>query len=241
MDDYVFQFDQTNHCSNVFPLPSCPQKKIISPNLPSHLLLSFGNWRHESSPLLSFDELDRKPGEVKKRKIMHRDVERQRRQEMATLHASLRSLLPVEYLKGTRSISDHMHQAMNYIKHLQKKIEELSNKRDGHKKLCNPSSYHMEKTVENSEAAKQDVVTVRQCWIGVEVVINTEHEEGLPLSRVLQALVREGLRIVNCNSTKVKGRLIHTIESEVSNDGRKMDHSELQQKLTSLSLARFLS
>ncbi|KAK7330664.1 hypothetical protein VNO77_24862 [Canavalia gladiata] len=225
MDDNVFQIDQTNDCSN---------QEINNFNLSSHKLLSFGSLKNKSSSLLSFDELDRKPSEIKKRKIMHRDIERQRRQEMATLHASLRSLLPVEYLKGTRSMSDHMHQALNYIKHLESNIEELSNKRDGLQKSCNRSSYHT-KTMDNSlHSDKQGVVTVRSSWIGVEVVINTAIEDGIPLSRVLQALIREGLKIIDCNSTKVKGRLLHTIESEVSNGGRRIDQSELQRKLTSL-------
>lgn len=41
----------------------------------------------------------------KKRKIMHRDVERQRRKEMSTLHALLRSLLPDDFLKARNHVS----------------------------------------------------------------------------------------------------------------------------------------
>lgn len=54
---------------------------------------------------------------------------------------------------------------------------------------------------------------VRHSSAGVEVVINAR--QGLPLSRVLEVLMEEGLIIVGFISTKVNERLLHSIEAEV--------------------------
>ncbi|XP_058105598.1 transcription factor bHLH36 [Magnolia sinica] len=167
----------------------------------------------------------------KKKKIVHRDVERQRRHEMAMLYASLRSLLPLEYLKGKRSISDHMNEAANYIRHQQKKIKELTEKRDGLRRVTLSSS--SSSLLHGKGSSTSPCVVVRPCWAGVEVVISSGPCDGAPLPKILTVLVGEGLDVVSCVSTNVEDGLIHTIQCEVG-DVREADLCGVEQKLADL-------
>ncbi|XP_044469001.1 transcription factor bHLH36-like [Mangifera indica] len=178
------------------------------------------------------DTADDTNSDYNKRKMMHRDIERQRRQEMATLHASIRSLLPLEYIKGKRSMSDQMNEAVKYIKNLEMRIKELGARRDELKKISNSSTHGSESGSSDLNVCESSIV-VSQSLIGVEVVYSCGYREhGLPLSRVLEILLDEGLCVVNCVSNKVRDRLLHTIQAEV-NDPSCFSLGELQEKLTS--------
>ncbi|GMQ05190.1 hypothetical protein CsSME_00050314 [Camellia sinensis var. sinensis] len=149
------------------------------------------------------------------RKIIHRDVERQRRQEMAALYRLLRSLLPLDYLKGKRSVADHMNEAVNYIRHLQKRIEVLSEKRDELKRSSlNQSSVNGGSKYLPS-CLKQSVTVVETSRGGVQVVVNTALIGRVSVSRVLDVLIREGLTVISCISTNINERSLHSIETEV--------------------------
>ena len=100
-------------------------------------------------------------------------------------------------------MSDHLDVATKYIRHLQQKMQVLSEKRDGLKlEVCN-SSYE---------------VTVNP-WSngGVEVTVCTSSSgQGLPLSRVLQCLAKQGLDVVSCTSNRVSNnKLVHSIQAQV--------------------------
>ncbi|KAK9070347.1 hypothetical protein SSX86_010748 [Deinandra increscens subsp. villosa] len=154
------------------------------------------------------------------KKMVHREMERQRRQEMAKLYASLRDLLPLEFIKGNRSISDHMYQAMHYIKEMEETVKGLSAKRDQLKSFSNSN--------ENSNK-----VSVSFSNGGVEISINScLIEDGFSLSKVLNTLVEEGLNVITCTLTKVKDRLHHSIQTEVVDGQALIDPSMLQQRLS---------
>ncbi|XP_054787778.1 transcription factor bHLH36-like [Prosopis cineraria] len=170
----------------------------------------------------------------KNERLVHREIERQRRQEMATLHASLRSLLPLEFIKGKRSISDHMNEAKNYIKHLQKKIKELSAKRDELKRLSKNSSNP--ETLECEEYTCSGFFSIHEIntngGVGIEVS-SSFGEERLSLSKVLKLVLDEGLGVVNCVSTEVNGRLLHSVQCEVNSSDR-VDLPALRRKIVNL-------
>ncbi|KAL0304185.1 UNVERIFIED_CONTAM: Transcription factor [Sesamum radiatum] len=166
------------------------------------------------------------------KKLMHRDVERQRRQEMSGLYASIRSLLPLGYVKGKRAISDHLDQAVNYIKHMQKKLDEMKMKRDKLKNLSNSSGPNVDAEDRGpSTTTSSNCLKVNLCWDGVEILISSSLNEGdFPLSKVLADLLRRGLDVISCISTRVDGQFLHKIQIQV-NDPTSIDLSKLHERL----------
>ncbi|XP_048603904.1 transcription factor bHLH36-like isoform X1 [Brassica napus] len=145
-------------------------------------------------------------------KMMHREIERQRRQEMASLYASLRSLLPLHFIQGKRSTSDQVNEAVNYITYLEKKIKELSLRRDELMLLSRGTRLDDSK----DEMETMNHVVVRQCLVGVEIVFSSRSCRGQPrLSSVLQVLSENGLCLLNSTSSIVDDRLIYTLQAEV--------------------------
>ena len=113
-----------------------------------------------------------------------------------------------------------MYVAINYIKELQRKNQELYGKRDELKKLGNSSRSSICNTSaddgRNSKPYNSgSTISVGHSRAGIEVVVNTAFKQGLPLARLLQVLAGEGLDVVSCVSARVNERFLYTIESEV--------------------------
>ncbi|CAI0404048.1 unnamed protein product [Linum tenue] len=140
---------------------------------------------------------------------------------MSTLHSSLISLLPHHSLKGKRSMSDHMGEAVNYIKHLESNIGELSSKRDKLKRSSSSSAVDQQQHSTNTTGGSRrrngsgSSVTVRPHSAGVEVVTSSDKGGGFELSRVVEAVIQEGFDVTSCVSTQRQARFYNTMQCQV--------------------------
>ncbi|ANM70905.1 basic helix-loop-helix (bHLH) DNA-binding superfamily protein [Arabidopsis thaliana] len=154
----------------------------------------------------------------KEKKLLHRNIERQRRQEMAILFASLRSQLPLKYIKGKRAMSDHVNGAVSFIKDTQTRIKDLSARRDELKReIGDPTSLTGSGSGSGSSRSEPASVMVQPCVSGFEVVVSSLASglEAWPLSRVLEVLHGQGLEVISSLTARVNERLMYTIQVEV--------------------------
>lgn len=161
----------------------------------------------------------------------HRDIERERRQKMSNLYSSLRSILPTEYTQGKRSISDHIEEAVHYIKDLEKNVKELGAKRDQLKNSNDSTT-----ASGSSSSSLPGNVTIREFDAGLQVEITVGYDDDvLPMSAAIQVILEEGLNVVSCTSSRIGDRYFHhNLICEVSNDSTCVNVNQLQQRLTDL-------
>ncbi|KAG6390160.1 hypothetical protein SASPL_151642 [Salvia splendens] len=166
-------------------------------------------------------------------KTAPRLIEKQRRQEMTSLYASLRSLLPLQYVKGKRAVSDHMEQAVNYVNDMHKKIDELKRRRDMLKK---PSSSVVGDGSQSSNSTNT-CVEIKVLADGLmEIFISSSSNiqgEGFPLSKVLEDLLKRELNVIDCVFTRDARCCLNKIHIQL-NDSTSIDLSELREGLVNV-------
>ncbi|XP_057786284.1 transcription factor bHLH36-like isoform X1 [Salvia miltiorrhiza] len=158
--------------------------------------------------------------ESSSKKVMHRELERKRRQEMSHLYASLSSLLPHHQIKGKHGVCDQIQEAASHIKKMEKKIEELKIRRN-----------KLNGDVETSNGIYNNVI-INIVADGMEIIISHSSERSdLGLSRVLAELQWREFDVISSVSTRMKDRFVHKIQVE-ARDISNLDVLMLRDRLT---------
>nr|AFK46849.1 unknown [Lotus japonicus] len=119
-----------------------------------------------------------------------------------------------------------MNEVVNYINHLQKNIKELSDKRDELNNLSN--------ILKKDRASASFTFHQSDGCVGIEITSGFREEEGLPVSKLPEILLEEGLEVVSCISTKVNGKLLHSMQCEVNSNSESVDLTELRRKISNV-------
>ncbi|CAK8573605.1 unnamed protein product [Lathyrus sativus] len=166
------------------------------------------------------------------KKIIRREIEKQRRMQMSILCSSLSSSLPFHLIKGKRSVSDHIGEAANYVQILKEKVNELEKKRDKLKEIISSSMIetgNIELSADPSNLVK--CVNINLIPDGVEIVVSSGFEDrSSHLSEIMKIILEEGCDVVHCVTNQVNGKVFHTIKSQVE-DMAHLDLARLQKKL----------
>jgi len=163
---------------------------------------------------------NRLPRSVTADKRNHKIIERQRRTEMKVLFARLRSLLPDGNLSGKPTVAQQVLEAVSYVRHLQRKIENLSAERekmkvnsDQNAKVLFEKFCHKTLPLEGSDR-EYPAVKINSVGSGVQIWTNSlEHE--IVYSDILLALEEAGLEVVSAVSSAINNRVYHTIHTKV--------------------------
>ncbi|KAI4383078.1 hypothetical protein MLD38_008958 [Melastoma candidum] len=160
-------------------------------------------------------------GDPADRKRRHREVEKERRKEMAWLYSDLRSKLPQELRK--RSTSDLMNEARNYISCMQSKVRDLYLRRDELKRIQDSSSL-------DCYLRNDTDVEVRSWEGGLQVMISRERR--ILASKALNVLSElDGLTVVSCIQTKANSTMLLTIHCEADSVDSKFDIPRIKRNL----------
>ncbi|XXG65579.1 hypothetical protein AAC387_Pa05g3244 [Persea americana] len=164
-------------------------------------------------------------------KLERKTVERNRRTNMKSLCFKLASLIPSHHSKRAPSIPDQLVQAEAYIKNLQKKIEELKQKR-----ALAAHMVEINKDITDGMmiGLGMPVIEVRESGSTVEVVLITGLNKNFTLCDVISIIEEEGAQVVNANISCAANKVFHKIYSQVTSTRVGFESARVHERLKEL-------
>lgn len=111
------------------------------------------------------------------------------------------------------SLPDQLHEAANYIKKLQIKLEKMTDKKA---KLMGLQRLNIRGSVGKEMEFKVPVLEIHEIGSAIEVVLITGLDNQLMFKETLRLLHEEGAEVVNASYYALDDRVFHSIHTKVT-------------------------
>ncbi|PSS24634.1 Transcription factor bHLH36 like [Actinidia chinensis var. chinensis] len=157
-------------------------------------------------------------------------IEKNRRNHMKDLCSKLHSLVPHHHTsREAMSLADHLGEASNYIKNLEKHLEKMRQKRDRLTGIAKQNIASM--SCAANVGLRPPQVEVHEMGSALEVVLVTGLNYKFMFKETIRLLHEEGAEIVNAGFSVVDDTVFHTIHSKVGESGLGSGAARISERL----------
>ncbi|KAI3684529.1 hypothetical protein L6452_33753 [Arctium lappa] len=172
------------------------------------------------------DHMEEKIGMMKKydggsRKLERKTIEKNRRNHMKDLCYKLTSLVPSLFSQPYKCFTQDtvFDQSIAYIKQLQKRVEQLKEKRDETSRMIdnggrNNPSHHDQPHVSYDRVRRRPVVEIKELDGGLQVFLTSNLERNFTFSEVIRIVEDGGAEVVKGGYTTVGEKVIYTLHAQ---------------------------
>ncbi|XP_022764106.1 transcription factor bHLH162-like [Durio zibethinus] len=149
-------------------------------------------------------------------KVERKIIEKNRRNHTKNLFSILNSLLPHHDSKEPLSLPDQIDEAVNYIKCLQTRLKESSEKKES---LMGRRRSYRCIAAETMASLRSPEIRINEKGSAMEVVMMTGPDGQFMFYEIIRILHEEGAEVLHANFSVVGNTVFHVVHAEIGEFG----------------------
>ncbi|KAK3184127.1 hypothetical protein Dsin_031413 [Dipteronia sinensis] len=150
-------------------------------------------------------------------KVERKVIEKNRRNQMKNLYSMLSSLLPNQTSQEALPLPDQIDEAVNYIKTLEKKLQESKEKKQnlmGSSRKRPLRSYSAPTDMASSSSIPPQI-EIHETGSTLELILTSGLDNQFIFYEVIRILHEESAEVVSANFSVVGNKILHVVHAEI--------------------------
>ncbi|MBA0630870.1 hypothetical protein Godav_002923 [Gossypium davidsonii] len=160
-------------------------------------------------------QTEKKRARCSSAKVERKIIEKNRRNHMKNLYASLNSLLPHRNSKEPLSLPDQIDEAVNYITKLKTRMNESREKKES--LMSRKRSYTCADTItsETTASLKSPEIKMNENGSAMEVVLTTGKDSQFMFYEMIYIIHQHGAQVLNASFSILGNTVFHIVHAEI--------------------------